>query len=137
MSFIGQRMYGCYAEAAEECLICVMNRNVLETLVRRNADVGLRLLAELGSRLQQREAELESLAFRALPVRLADLLLEEMDSFGVVSGYTHQDLADRLGAYRETVSQALGRFRAERLVEVEPRRIRVIDRAGLEAHVLS
>jgi CRP/FNR family cyclic AMP-dependent transcriptional regulator len=137
MGFIGQRMYGCYAEAAEECLICVMSRNMLETLVRRNPDVGLRLLAELGNRLQQREAELESLAFRALPVRLADLLLEEMDSFGVVAGYTHQDLADRLGAYRETVSQTLGRFRAERLVEVEPRRVRVIDRAGLQAYVNS
>jgi CRP/FNR family transcriptional regulator, cyclic AMP receptor protein len=137
MSLIGQQMYGCFAEAAEDCLICVMSRTVLQALVRRNPDVGLLLLAELGIRLKQREAELESLAFRALPVRLADLLLGEMDAFGVVSGYTHQDLAERLGAYRETVSQALGRFRAERLVDVEPRRIRVLDAAGLRAYVES
>jgi CRP-like cAMP-binding protein len=135
MSLLGQRMYGCYAEAAEECLICVMSRTVLQALICRNPDVGLRLLADLGNRLHQLEAELESIAFRPLPVRLADLLLREMNAYGVVSGYTHQDLAERLGAYRETVSQALGRFRADRLVEVEPRRIRIVDPTGLQAYV--
>jgi CRP-like cAMP-binding protein len=135
MSLIGQRMYGCYAEAAEDCLICVMSRTDLQALIRRNPDVGLRLLAELGNRLHQLEAELESLAFRPLPVRLADLLLREMNAYGVVDGYTHQELAERLGAYRETVSQALGRFRTDRLVEVEPRRIRVLDPSGLQAYV--
>jgi CRP/FNR family cyclic AMP-dependent transcriptional regulator len=135
MSLIGQRMYGCYAEAAEDCLICVISRTVLKALVRRNPDVGLLLLAEVANRLQQREGELESLAFRTLPVRLASLLLGEMDAFGTVPGYTHQELAERLGTYRETVSQTLGRFRAERLVEVEPRRIRVLDPSGLQAYV--
>ncbi|MGH2531449.1 MAG: Crp/Fnr family transcriptional regulator [Thermomicrobiales bacterium] len=134
MGLIGQKMYGCYAEAAEDCLICVLSRTDLQALVRRNPDVGLRLLAELGNRLQQREAELESLAFRGVPARLAALLLQEMDAYGTVSGYSHQELAERLGAYRETVSQVLGRFRNERLVAVEPRRIRILDEAGLTVY---
>ncbi len=127
MGLIGQGMYGCYAEAAEDCLICVLSRSDLQALIRRNPDVGLRLLDELGKRLQEREAELEALAFRALPARLAALLLREADAYGTVAGYSHQDLAERLGTYRETVSQLLGRFRAEGLVAVEPRRIRLLD----------
>jgi CRP-like cAMP-binding protein len=134
MGLLGQGMYGCFAEAAEDSLICVLSRADLQTLVRRNPDVGLRLLAELGNRLQQREAELEALAFRGLPARLATLLLREADVYGTVTGYTHQDLAERLGTYRETVSQLLGRFRTEGLVAVEPKRVRLLDPDGLAAY---
>ncbi len=134
MGLLGQAMYGCYAEAAEDSLICVLSRADLQALIRRNPEVGLRLLAEVGQRLQQREAELEALAFRGLPARLAGLLLREADAYGTVAGYTHQDLAERLGTYRETVSQLLGRFRAEGLVAVEPKRIRVLDWDGLVAY---
>jgi CRP/FNR family transcriptional regulator, cyclic AMP receptor protein len=134
MGLIGQGMYGCYAEAAEDCLICVLSRADLQALIRRNPDVGLRLLAELSNRLQQREAELEAFAFRGVPARLAALLLQEMDAYGTVAGYSHQELAERLGTYRETVSQVLGRFRNERLVAVEPRRIRILDESGLTAY---
>ena len=134
MGLLGQKMYGCYAEAATECLICVMSRADLQALVRRNPEVGLRLLDVVGGRLQQREAEMEALAFRGVPARLAELLLQEADAFGTVTGQSHQDLAERLGTYRETVSQVLGRFRAERLVAVEPKRIRLLDPAGLQAY---
>jgi CRP/FNR family transcriptional regulator, cyclic AMP receptor protein len=134
MGLIGQGMYGCFAEATEDCLLCVLSRSDLQGLIRRNPEVGLSLLSEMGKRLQQREAELEALAFRGLPARLATLLLREADAYGTVVGLSHQDLAERLGTYRETVSQLLGRFRHEGLVAVEPRRIRVLDRAGLAAY---
>ncbi len=134
MGLIGQRMYGCYAEATEDCLICILSRADLQALVRRNPEVGLRLLDELERRLHEREAELEALAFRSLPTRLAVLLLKEADAEGVVAGLTHQDLAERLGTYRETISQLLGRFRSEGLVVVEPRHIRLLDSDGLSAY---
>jgi len=137
MGLLGQGMYGCYAEATEESLICVLSRADLKALIRRNPEVGLRLLAELGARLQRREEELESLAFRPLPARLAALLLREADIYGTVNGFSHQELAEHLGTYRETVSQLLGRFRGEGLVAVEPRRIRLLDRAALEAYAES
>ena len=134
MGLLGQGMYGCYAEAAEDSLLYVSSRADLQSLVRRNPEVGLRLLAQLGKRLQRREEELEALAFRGLPARLAGLLLREADAYGTVAGYTHQELAERLGTYRETVSQLLGRFRAEGLVAVEPKRIRLLDPDGLAAY---
>lgn len=137
MGLLGQGMYGCYAEATADSLICVLSRSDLQSLIRRNPEVGLRLLNELGNRLRQRDDELEALAFRGLPARLATLLLREADMYGTIDGYTHQDLAERLGTYRETVSQLLGRFRNEGLVSVEPKRIRLLDRSGLEAYAES
>jgi CRP-like cAMP-binding protein len=134
MGLTGQRMYGCFAEATEDCLLCVLSRSDMQALVRRNPDVGLLLLAEVQERFQQREAELESLAFRGLPARLAALLLREMDATGTVHGLSHQELAERLGTYRETVSQVLGRFRDEGLVAVSPRQIELLDTEGVRAY---
>ena len=134
MGLIGQRMYGCYAEATEDCLLCVLSRSDLKGLVRRNPEVGLLMLAEVERRLQEREAELEALAFHGLPARLAALLLQEADADGMVCGYTHQDLAERLGTYRETVSQLLGRFRHEDLVAIKPKQIHLLDADGLRAY---
>jgi CRP/FNR family transcriptional regulator, cyclic AMP receptor protein len=132
MSLIGQRMYGCFAEAAEDCLICVLSRSDLQALVRRNPDVGLEILAELGDRLRERESELEAISFQTVPARLAALLIREADADGILQGLTHQELAERLGTYRETVSQVLGRFRQQGWISVEQRRIEILDRAPLE-----
>ncbi len=134
MNLIGQGMYGCFAEAAEDCVICVLSRNDMQMLIRRNPDVGLRLLALLGERLRAQELALESIAFRGVPARLAELLLQESNAEGIVDGFSHQELSERLGVYRETVSQVLGRFRSEGLIEVEHRRIRIVDSAGLGSY---
>jgi CRP-like cAMP-binding protein len=134
MGLLGQGIYGCHAEAAADCLLYVMSRSDLQSSIRRNPEVGLRLLGELGCRLLEREHELEDLSFRGVPARLAALLLRDADAYGTLVGRSHQELADRLGTYRETVSQVLGRFRADGLVAVEPKRIRLLDPDGLRAY---
>jgi CRP/FNR family cyclic AMP-dependent transcriptional regulator len=128
MGLIGQAMYGCFAEAAEECLLCVLSTSDLKTLIRGNPELALSFMSEMGKRLQQREEELEALAFRAVPARLASFLIQHADAYGVVSGFSHEEIAQRIGTYRETVSQSLGRFRLEGLVTVDPRRIRILER---------
>ena len=127
MGLIRQRMYGCFAEASEDSLICVLSRSDMQDLVRGNPEVALLLLAEVERRAQDREAELEAIAFRGLPERLATLLLREADENGVIDGVTHQELAERLGTYRETVSQLLGRLRDDDVIQTAPRRIEIID----------
>ena len=125
MGLIGQRMYGCFAEAVEDCLLCVLSRLDMQTLVRRNPEVGLLMLAEMERRLQDREAELEAIAFHGLPMRHAALLLREGDS--------SQNLAERLGTHRETVSSILGKFRGQGLISTESRRICLLEIERLRA----
>jgi CRP/FNR family transcriptional regulator len=111
-----------------------MSRYDLKALMRRNPDVAIRLLDVLGERLLEREQALEQLAFRGISARLAAHLLREADAYGTIAGRSHQDFAEHLGTYRETVSQTLGRFRSEGLVAVEPKRIRLLDPDGLRAY---
>ena len=74
-----------------------------------------------------------------IPARLAGLLLrlsEEQDSDDL-RGYTHQDLSEMLGTYRETITQTLNEFKAQSLIAIGRKRITLIDKPRLEVLELS
>lgn len=136
MSLIGQGMRGSFAEAAEECTLCVMSRADLEHLLLTYPRVALRLIEVLAARLEETEERLETLAFKSVSARLAATLLHLAGVGGQeVTGVTHQDLAEMVGAYRETVTRILNEFRVQGLIDLHRQRIRIANPAGLRALV--
>jgi CRP-like cAMP-binding protein len=133
MGLIGQGMHNKFAEAVEDCLLCVMSRHDVERLILSKPAVALHFMQVMADRLRQVETHLEELAFKSIPARLATLLLrlreEQGDSIG---GYTHQDLAEAIGTYRETATQTLNEFKAKGLIEIGRKRLDILDPAGLE-----
>lgn len=134
MSLIGQGMHSTFAEAVDECKLCVMSRPDVERLMREKPQVALRIVEALGERLVQMERQVEDVAFKSIPSRLASLLLRLADEQGsdTVKGYSHQDLAEMVGTYRETVTLTLNELKAKGLVEIGRKRLVLVDRAGLE-----
>jgi CRP-like cAMP-binding protein len=134
MSLVGQGMYNTFAEAVDECILCVMSRHDVERLMRERPQVALRIVETLGQRLTEMEQQLEEVAFKSIAARLASLLLRLADKAGSseVTGYTHQDFAEMLGTYRETTTQTLNDLRTSGLVQIERKKIILLDRAGLE-----
>jgi CRP/FNR family cyclic AMP-dependent transcriptional regulator len=132
MSLVGQGMYNTFAEAAEDCLLCVMSRTDVENLIVSKPRVALRFIEAIGKRLTEAEARLEEATFKSIPARLASLLLRLSEESGpVVEGYTHQELAEMLGTYRETTTQALNEFKSQGLIEIGRKRIALKDPEGL------
>jgi CRP/FNR family cyclic AMP-dependent transcriptional regulator len=135
MSLVGQGMHNTFAESVDECLLCVMGRADVERLMREKPKVAFRFVEALGDRVTQLESRLEEFAFKSIPSRLASLLLrlaDEQGSNDQVRGFTHQDLGEMLGTYRETITQALNDFKADGLVAISRKRIQILDRANLE-----
>lgn len=134
MALIGQGMHNTFAEAIENCVLCVMSREDVERLLITKPKVALRIFEVLGRRLKEAEARLEEIAFKGIPARLASLLLALSAEQGsdTITGLTHQDLAEQVGTYRETTTQTLNHFKAEGLIEIGRKRITIVDRAGLE-----
>jgi len=134
MSLVGQGMQDTFAEAVEDCVLCVMSRADVERLILTKPQVALRFVEAMGRRLSQVEKQLEDIAFKSIPARLAGLLLrlsrESRD--GSVVGFTHQALGEMLGTYRETTTQILNEFKAAGLIDIGRKRIDILDRAGLE-----
>ncbi len=119
MSLVGQGMHDTFAEAADECTLCVMSRSDLEHLLTSKPQVALRFLELLANRLSDVEARLETVAFKGVPARLAAELLRHAGAGDRVDGVSHQDLADAVGAYRETVTRVLNDFRRDGLIELD------------------
>lgn len=126
MAVVGQQMYDLFAEAAEECTVCVMRRADVERLILSKPKVALRMLEEIGQRMHDVQERLSDSAFKNVPARLASLLLS-LSKGGAqsVTGIRHQDLADMLGIYRETVSDSLGELRDQGVIEIGRKEITI------------
>ena len=135
MSLVGQGMHNTFAEAVDECLLCVMSRADVERLMREKPDVAFRFLELMGHRLTELESHLEDIAFKSIPTRLSALLLRLADEQGSneLRGYTHQDLSEMLGTYRETITQTLNEFKLQGLIAIGRKRITLKNRPHLEA----
>ena len=134
MALVGQRFpQDSTAEALEDALICVLSRKDLERLILQHPRVGLRFLEQLSARLLETEAIVEDFAFKSVPARLAGALLRlaETTANHTINA-SHQELADMIAAYRETVTLTLDEFQTRGLVELGRRSIEIRDRQALE-----
>lgn len=136
MSLVGQGMHNTFAEALDDCLLCVMSRADVERLFREKPAVAFRFVEAMGLRLTELETRLEDIAFKSISTRLAALLLQldlEQGGGRVVGGYTHQELSEMLGTYRETVTQTLNDLKAIGVVEIGRKKVLLADMTRLRA----
>jgi CRP-like cAMP-binding protein len=131
MSCIGQGMYDTFAEVVEDSTIVTMNCAVLNRLLATKPEVARRILEAFGRRVLDAERQLEETVFKGIPARVAALLVRESKGDSV-DGLTHQDIADRLGVYRETATNALNELKTAGLVEIGRKHIRILDRERLQ-----
>lgn len=125
----------CFAEAAEPTSIFVIKREVFEELIQRNPKVALIVIKILGARLRRLGEALKALSSQDLKIRLAQLLSNLGNLCGVeVEGkikierkFTHQDLADMIGATRQRVTEALNNFARDGLIQCNSKRIMLLD----------
>jgi CRP-like cAMP-binding protein len=128
MSLLGQAMSGNFAEANRDSLLCAMSRSDVHTLLLAHPDIAERVIEHLATRLRDAEARLETLAYQRLEARLASALLRECDpADDTVHGFTQQDLAEMVGASRESVTRLLTQMAKARILEVKRRQIRLLD----------
>ncbi|HZB45276.1 MAG TPA: Crp/Fnr family transcriptional regulator [Pyrinomonadaceae bacterium] len=131
MTCIGQGMYDTYAEVTEDSVLLLMNCADLERLLVSKPQVARRILEAFGRRVLEAERQLEDIAFKGMAARVAALLLREDDG-GEVRGLSHQDIAERLGVYRETATNALNELKNASLIRIGRRHISILDRRRLE-----
>jgi CRP/FNR family transcriptional regulator len=127
------------AEALDRAVVCRIERTLFEDIIRNTPDVALKVIQALARRLRAAEQEIEDLALRDVPGRLASLLLRLADGYGEEDAQgirlsfrlTHQDLAHMIGATRETVTVIMNRFRDDGLINADRRALIILDRERL------
>ncbi|PMP87215.1 MAG: Crp/Fnr family transcriptional regulator, partial [Chloroflexus aggregans] len=81
---------------------------------------------------------IEEVAFKSVPARLASVLLEMSETQPAaapqptrVPRRTHQQLADMINAYRETVTKVINQFRDARLLDIDSSGITLLNPSRL------
>jgi len=131
MGCVGQSLYHCLAQTTETSRIRIIRRTELEALLDQYPIVTRRLLALVSDRFVRVLLDLEATSFRSLIPRIASLILDRAQG-DWVEVLTHQEIAQHLRVYRESVTTALGELRKAGIITVNRKRIRVLNRLRLE-----
>ncbi len=125
------------AEAVERSTLIAITREDVLRLLRSNADVAAALLRSLGALVRRADRQATERVFLHLPGRVAVQLLELDESIrddrSRSRGHriTQTELAQMVGATRQSVNQALRTLEARHLIRVTTTGIEILDPAGL------
>ncbi len=113
-------------------LLVVERRDLLQML-QEDPALALRIIGLLCERLRSTSLLLEAMLFHDAAARLASTVLMLADGRpGLRLDITQRVLGEMIGAARETVNKKLREWQAAGLLALEPGRITVLDRAGLQ-----
>jgi len=129
-----------YAQALEPARVGLLNLSTFWQLVRENPEVSARVLKLVVARSYMNRSRMTDLALKAVRSRLASLILDLLQSEGVITReghyriafpYTHEQLATMIGAKRVAVTRAFGKLQDTGCVQLLRRQIHVTDLATL------
>jgi CRP-like cAMP-binding protein len=143
MAIMGQHMQDQYAEALEACTICLMSKEDVLNLLFTDARIAARIAEILSQRLLDMELRLSGLALKSLPQRVAETLLRFEQATRRPTrlfrptrhevAVTHEQLAEFVGTYRETMTKTLHELREQGLIELRRGKIVLLDLEGLKS----
>ncbi|MBK8468429.1 MAG: Crp/Fnr family transcriptional regulator [Actinomycetales bacterium] len=123
------------ATAVAETQLMGLGHESLTLLLSGRSEVAKALLAALSSRLRRTNEHLADLVFTDVPGRVAKALLDLANRFGrpvdegilVTHDLTQEELAQLVGASRETVNKALADFATRGWLKLEARAVLLLD----------
>jgi CRP/FNR family cyclic AMP-dependent transcriptional regulator len=128
------------AEAIEPTEALTLHRDDFLSFLDNNPLFARHVLHILAIRIRHLNNQISDIFFLDLPARLARTLLLLADQHGkpvdkgtiIELSLTQTDLAEMTGATRVSINKALGRFRRAHWVDVEGRKLTVVDPDALE-----
>jgi CRP/FNR family transcriptional regulator, cyclic AMP receptor protein len=128
------------AVALTDARVLSLTRDQLRSWMMTRPEVAEKLLQALARRLRRTEDSMADLIFCDVPARVAKALLDLADKFGTVNGgemlvvhdMTQEELAQLVGASRETVNKALADFVSREWIRVEQKSVSILDLERLQ-----
>ena len=133
--------YELTAETATSCELSFVDRKHFLELMQSDSDVALHTAQSLSRDFQSAYRDMHDLVLtRSSAGKLARLLLSHSPTQGVEpsetrlhSAMTHEEMAQRIGASRETVTRLLSDLKKKQLIRLDGPTLVIRDRTALEA----
>lgn len=125
------------AEATQDSILLLVQKNVLLEVLDHNPQFARKMLASLSARLHELVHDMETCTLMSSMQRVACYLSHQApaeggEEFEIRLDTSKQTLASRLNLAPETFSRALHHLAASGLIEVQGKRIRVLNRERLK-----
>ena len=135
LSFFDPGPRSATATAVTDVALKSLGHDALSPVLKSHPDVALALLHQLAGRLRRTNEVVGDLVFSDVPGRVAKALLDLAGRFGrqaddgvhVNHDLTQEELAQLVGASRETVNKALADFAARGWMRVDSRAVTILD----------
>ena len=133
--------YEMTAETATPSQLNFVGRHDFMGLLHRESELGMRSALWLSREFQGAYRDIHDLVLaRSSSGKLARLLLscvppsgKQAEELALPSVMTHEEMAQRIGSSRETVTRLLSTLKKKRLIRLEGATLVIRDRTGLEA----
>jgi CRP/FNR family transcriptional regulator, cyclic AMP receptor protein len=140
LSFFDPGPRSATATAVTDVELKILSHEALSPVLETHSDVALALLHQLAGRLRRTNEVVGDLVFSDVPGRVAKALLDLAGRFGrqaddgvhVNHDLTQEELAQLVGASRETVNKALADFASRGWMRLEPRSVVILDPERLQ-----
>ena len=140
LSFFDPGPRSATATAVTDAELKSLGHEALSPVLNAHPDVAHALLNQLAGRLRRTNEVVGDLVFSDVPGRVAKALLDLASRFGrraddgvhVNHDLTQEELAQLVGASRETVNKALADFASRGWLRLEPRSVVILDLERLQ-----
>ena len=126
------------AKVIEECFVCFIPSEILISFIKTNPNYALELMKLACHELGEANSFITDIAQKTVRERLAEILLLLVNDFGLDNqnflniSLTREELANIVGTATESVIRLLSEFKSDKLVELNGRKIKIINTKGLE-----
>ena len=126
------------AKVIEDCQVCFIPSEILISFIKTNSTFALDLIRLACHELGEANSFITDIAQKTVRERLAEILILLVNDFGLDSenylkiSLTREELANIVGTATESVIRLLSEFKSDKLVELNGRKIKILDAKGLE-----
>ena len=129
------------ATCIEDTICCFIPKNVFLELLEKNSQINKYMLKSLCHDLGIADERIQSLAQKSVRERLAETLLflqitfqdeNTLDESLIAVTLPREDIANIVGTATETVIRLLSEFKADKLIDMEGKKIRILNKSALE-----
>jgi CRP-like cAMP-binding protein len=126
------------AKAIQDSVLCFIPGDLLVTMIRENGDFALDVLQQSCKELGEANSFITDIAQKTVRERLAEVLIKLKENFDLDENnvlqvsLTREELANIVGTATESVIRLLSEFKQDELIDLQGRKIRLLDIKKLE-----
>jgi CRP/FNR family transcriptional regulator len=124
--------YKVSAETLEECAVCFITKEEFFKMIDSNTEFRNEIIKGLSKELGEKAVSITDMAQKSVRERMASSLLQLKDIYGEEPiNLSREDLANYVGTATETLIRFLKEFKEEGLINIQTRKVFIIDSAKL------